>query len=95
MTTGNIKTPYTNICAILAELWLDYKTDAEFVDFIEYNDLGLPLAFAIHEGIVEDTLMSAAYIQETWDLFITSLEATDTGFENLNDVIASVGPKEI
>lgn len=39
----DIKTAYEYQVAILAELWMGYRDDAEFVEFIEYNDLGLLL----------------------------------------------------
>jgi hypothetical protein len=35
-------TPIETIYEILADLWINYKYDDEFEDFIEYNDLGLP-----------------------------------------------------
>jgi hypothetical protein len=48
-------TPFETRCKILAELWIDYRKDEEFADFIAYCDLGLPLAYSVSEGIVEST----------------------------------------
>jgi hypothetical protein len=50
-----METTLDNKLSILSELWLDYRDDEEFTDFIEYNDLGLPLAYAISTKIVEVT----------------------------------------
>lgn len=81
------ETSYANKCSILADLWLNYRDDEEFLDFIEYNDLGLPLSFAIANGIVSDTPLSNAMITETWDLFLAGLEITDSGFDSLEEML--------
>lgn len=81
-------THYSSKCEILADLWLSYRNDEEFQDFIEYNDLGMPLAYAIANNIVKSTEMAQSFIEETFDLFLASLEIEDVGFENLNDVLA-------
>lgn len=36
-------TSFEGRCSILGDLWLDYKENKELKDFIQYNDLGLPL----------------------------------------------------
>lgn len=81
------ETSYANKCSILADLWINYRDDEEFDDFVEYNDLGLPLAFAIAQGIVSDTPLSNAMITETWDLFLAGLEITDSGFDSLEEML--------
>jgi hypothetical protein len=80
-------TNYTDKCSILAELWLNYRSDEQFQDFIEYNDLGLPLAYAIANDIVKSTEMAQRFVEETFDLFMASLEVEDTGFENLDELL--------
>lgn len=72
---------------MLAELWTNYKNDKNFEDFFEYNDLGLPLAFAISSNIVESTPIAKTYIIETFDLFCEALGLdTDDEFESLDDM---------
>jgi hypothetical protein len=80
-------TNYTDKCSILAELWLNYRNDENFQDFIEYNDLGLPLAYAIDNDIVKSTEMAQRFVEETFDLFVASLEVEDTGFDNLDELL--------
>jgi hypothetical protein len=80
-------TSYTDKCTILAELWLNYRSDEDFQDFIEYNDLGLPLAYAIDNDIVKSSEMAQRFVEETFDLFMASLEMEDTGFETLVEVL--------
>ena len=83
-------TPFSNKAAILAELWMNYRTDAEFKDFIEYNDLGLPLAYVIAEGIVQSSDLAKKFVEETFDLFIEGLGVDDSGFDTLSDLLAQV-----
>ena len=74
-------------CEILAEIWMDYRDDEGFSDFIEYNDLGLPLAYAVANGIVEKNPNVERYIEETFIVLLAALEVKDKGFENLNDLL--------
>ena len=82
-------TTYENKCDILADLWIDYKNDVEFQDFVDYNDLGLPLAYAIASKIVPSTDIARPFIEETFDAFLNILGIEDTGFESLDDVFVS------
>jgi hypothetical protein len=67
---------------------MDYRGDTDFQDFIEYNDLGLPLAYVIANGIVDSSPLSKSYIEETFDLLLASLEIEeDTGFETLDELL--------
>jgi hypothetical protein len=83
-------TTFDNKCSILADVWLNYRYDEEFVDFIEYNDMGLPLAYAIAEGIVKSTELAESFVNEAFDLLLAGLAIDDTGFENLDDILSSV-----
>lgn len=81
-------TTFENKCNILCDLWLNYKTDPDFVDFVSYNDIGLPLAFLIAEDMVKENERGRAFINETFDLLLASLEIEeDTGFESLDDLM--------
>jgi hypothetical protein len=66
---------------------MEYRDDEEFKDFIEYSDLGLPLAYAISAGVVESTLTAQGFIEETWNIFLAGLEIEDSGFDTLDDVL--------
>lgn len=80
-------TTFDNKALILGQLWLNYKSDDELADFFEYNDLGLPLAFAFAEGIVNHTPTLEQYINESWNLLIEGLDIEDTGFEDITDLL--------
>jgi hypothetical protein len=82
-----IETEYTNKCLILADLWLNYRDDEEFIKFCEYNDLGLPLAYSIANGIVESTILAEQFVNETFRLLLEGLEIEDLGYELLDDLL--------
>jgi len=80
-------TTFENKCAILAELWLDYRYDDQFVEFISYNDLGLPLAYAIDSGIVETTDKATSFVDETFDNLLGLAGVEDNEWQSLSEII--------
>jgi hypothetical protein len=89
MANESGKTAIENKMAILSELWLNYRNEEEFNDFITYNDLALPLAFAVDAGIVEVNPKIETFVNECWDLLLTGLDTKDTGFDTLDDLLDS------
>ena len=83
-------TTFENKCIILSDIWLNYRNDEQFEDFIEYNDMGLPLAYAISEGIVKSTELAESFVNEAFDLLISAVDVEDTGFDSLDDLLSSV-----
>lgn len=79
-------TTFENKCNILGELWMNYRNDQNFEDFISYNDLGLPLAYAVSSKMAKVTELGAKYINETFNLLLSSLEVEDNDFTTLDDV---------
>ena len=84
MAGGNT---FENKITILAELWMNYRDDYDLQDFVEYNDLGLPLAYFLTNEIVLPTEQTHIYINETYDLFIASLQVEDKEWESLDEVL--------
>ena len=82
-----LTTTFENKASILSQLWINYKAEDEWIDFMVYNDLGLPLAFAFTEGVINHTPTLEQYINETWALFIEGLGVEDTGFEDIADLL--------
>ena len=77
-------TPFSKRCEILSQLWLEQRDVEEFEEFIEYNNLGLPIAHLIEKKLVEPTRQGEIYIDETFDLFLTMLGLKDEGFDSLD-----------
>lgn len=82
-------TDFSNKISILAELWMNYREDDHLDDFMEYNDLGLPLAYLLMNEIVLATDQSVIYIDETFDLLLGALSIEDKGFESLDELLAA------
>lgn len=80
-------TSFDNKCLILSDLWLNYRDDEEFEDYISYNDLGLPLAYAIANGIVEKSAIAENFVDEAWDLLLEGLGVEDIEFHSLEDIL--------
>lgn len=87
-----MKTTFENKCYILQELWMEYRDDENFMDFIEFNDIGLPLAFMIDSKIiVELTPQARSYIDSTFAYLLEILEIEDTGYEEFDDMLDKSG----
>lgn len=92
---GDQVTTFSNMCSILGELWMDYKSDKYFKDFIDYNDIGLPIAFLVDNELVEPSKLAIQYVHETWNIFLAALEIKeDLGWESLEDIFHYVDRKE-
>jgi len=63
------KTDFRDICNILGALYLDYKKDEDLKDFIEYNDIGFPLAYLVSALLCEVGDEGVRLITESWNLF--------------------------
>ena len=84
-------------CGILGQFWFEFRDDAELSTFIDYNDVGLPLAWFIATGVVEPLPMAEDFITETFNLFLAALEVTEeevAEIDNLNDLLAFVDKKK-
>lgn len=78
-----------NKVSILSELWMNFRDDSSFKDFIEYNDLGLPLAYIILNDLADMNDNSIMYIDETYDLFVAALDIEDKEWESLDEMLAA------
>ena len=82
-------TDFTKVCEILGSLYINYRDDEDLQDFVEFNDLGLPLAYFVAENLCEVSDDGARYITETWLLFLAGLNLEDTGWSDLEEVFES------
>jgi len=64
-----------------------YRTDEVLEDFITYNDLGLPLAFAIDSDLVTPTSQAEDMINETFDMLLEVFDLGDDGWEDLDHLL--------
>jgi hypothetical protein len=81
---------YSNKISILAELWMNYRDDDQLKDFVEYNDLGLPMSYLLMNELVLPTQQAELYIDETYNLLIASLGVDDLDYESLDEMLSSI-----
>lgn len=91
------QTTFDNKIGILADLWMIYRDEPEWKEFIEFHDLGLPLAFMLDNSLVyRNTIMNQPaeeLIHETFALLLKGLDiAEDTGFDSLDDLVLPETP---
>ena len=81
-------TPIETRAEIVADLWMNYRGDDEFEDFVSYNDLGLPLAYAVSVNIIKNNETVSNMISETFDLLLAALDIPeDEGYDTLDDLL--------
>jgi hypothetical protein len=80
-------TTFENKAGILSDLWMNYRQDKQFEDFVSYNDIGLPLSFLIDEDLVTPRPLGKSMVEETFDLLLGALEIEDEGFDSLDDLL--------
>lgn len=78
---------------ILADIWLNYRDDESFTDFIEYSDVGLPLAYLLANGIVERTSQADKYIDDTFSILLSLMGIEDSGFEDFDSMLELAGER--
>lgn len=83
-----MQTDFVNKVSILASLWANYQGDSGMADFMEFNDIGLPLAYLTEEKLAVMTDEGARFVNETFDLLLEALDIEDEGFEYLDEVLA-------
>ena len=79
-------TTFESKALIIGQVWMEHKTADELADFFDYNDVGVPLAFAYAEGIITNTPTLEKYVNETFDLLLEALDIEDAGFEDLPEL---------
>ena len=72
---------------ILGNFYINYKEDKGIKEFIEFNDIGLPLAYLTSEGLCQPTEIAIAYIQETFNMLLATMGIEDIGFESLDHLL--------
>ena len=82
-------TDFSNICEILGELYSNYRDDEQFEEFIDYNDLGLPLSYFVKEELAVATDEGIESIQQAWTEFLELIGAEDKGFTDLDSLLGS------
>lgn len=63
---------------VLAQCWIDFRDDENFKEFIKYNDLGLPMAYMMAQGLINElTPLGEEYITESFKMLIDILDVSE------------------
>lgn len=82
-------TDFSKKCEILAELWMNFRDDDNLIDFVEYNDLGLPMGYLAHNELITINEPGTIYIEETFGLLCAAIGVDpELTFNSLNDMFA-------
>ena len=76
-------------CQILSDLYMNYRDSDVFSDFIEYNDIGVPLAHFMADGLIKELEpIAKTYIAETYQLLFDALSIPVTHeYESLDELL--------
>jgi hypothetical protein len=79
---------FADKAGIVGQLWIEFRNDEDFENFMEYNDIGCPMAYMVAEGIVKElSPVGEEMLEETFKMFLTLIEITEEevdGLENPN-----------
>lgn len=74
---------YQTVCSILADLWINFRDQGDLKQFAEYNDIGLPLAYFLSEGLISEiTEDGQKYVLETFSLLLAALGINEDQVED-------------
>jgi len=84
------KTPFVTKCEILSAVWMEYRDDADLEDFMEFHDLGLPLAYSIDANLAELNEKTEKIVNETFYYLLEALELeeVDRKWNSLEEMFA-------
>lgn len=84
-------TDFSKKVEILGQFYMNFRDDEQLSDFMEFNDIGLPLAYLAEEGLCDISEDGKKYVAETWELFLASFGLQDTGFDSLDEILKLSG----
>jgi len=72
---------------ILGQLWIDFRDDENFKAFMDYNDIGVPMAYYLAEGLITDlTPLGEQYVEESIDMMFKLLDITEAEVDELHEI---------
>jgi len=72
---------------ILGQLWIDFRDDENFSAFMDYNDIGVPMAYYLAEGLVNGlTPLGEQYVEESIDMMFKLLEINEKEVDELEEI---------
>lgn len=89
-----VEWPETDFMMVCEILWLFAQTEMwdkpEHIAFIEHHDIGLPLAYSVHEGHCVPNDSGIDIINQTWYNLIEDFELEDD-YKDVQDFLMDMG----
>jgi tetratricopeptide (TPR) repeat protein len=75
---GFSKMNFNEKASVISSLWIEFRNDEDFSDFMSYNDIGCPLAYVYTNGLATELSQAGiSMITETFEMFLGLLEVTE------------------
>lgn len=84
-------TTYADMAHILGRFWINERDNEAFEEYIGFNDLGLPLAYSLSEGIIESNPMVESHITDSFNMLLSILKIEDEGFTDYMELLQAAG----
>jgi hypothetical protein len=69
---------------VIGQLWIEFRGDEDFEVFMDYNDLGCPMAYMVAEGLIKDlTPVGEEMIEETFKMFLELINVTEEEIDSV------------
>ena len=68
----------------IGQLWIEFRNDEDFSAFMDYNDLGCPMAYMMAEGLIKElTPIGEEMITETFKMFLELVNVTEEEIDSV------------
>ena len=75
---------FSDKTGVIGQLWIEFRNDEDFDDFMDYNDLGCPMAYMVAEGLIKDlTPVGEEMIEETFKMFLELINVTEEEIDSV------------
>jgi hypothetical protein len=69
---------FADKAGVIGQLWIEFRNDEDFSAFMDYNDLGCPMAYMVAEGLIKElTPVGEEMISETFKMFLDLVNVTE------------------
>jgi hypothetical protein len=75
---------FSDKAGVIGQLWIEFRNDEDFSAFMDYNDLGCPMAYMVAEGLIKDlTPVGEEMVTETFKMFLDLVNVTEEEIDSV------------
>ena len=75
---------FSDKTGVIGQLWIEFRNDEDFDAFMDYNDLGCPMAYMVAEGLIKDlTPVGEEMIEETFKMLLELINVTEEEIDSV------------